>query len=296
MNEIKNLLAENRKALQGLHAIARMDFEKPFTIIESIGKFTYNSILKDGGKIDPETHNIFILYHGVATWDNYWYIARISGSTFDTARDTIEGYEAANGYRYFHEQCRKSDFERIRKSDNCHYFIIAQEKQFENSRGTAYNIQDRFRERKETGRRYVTPYDRNSDYYYDNILTEYDSRTFDKSGYCQQINNYAQRVKALKSERSAAAAAVWDNTEKCAEIEARISKINERIAELTAAPVPEIPYMKIYHCYMSISWMGNSLKALYNNTFSSMTQINHTISYIEDQLAKAENELDREDD
>lgn len=295
MNEIKNLLAENRKALQGLHAIANMDFEKPFIIIEAIGKFTYNSILKDGGKIDPETHNIFILYHGVATWDNYWYIARISGSTFDTARNTIEGYEAASGYRYFHEQCRKSDFERIRKSDNCHYFIIAQEKQFENRRGTSYYMQERFRERKECGRRYVIPYYRNGDYFYNNILTEYDSRTFDKSGYCQQVNNYVQRVKALKAQRSEAAAAVWDNTEKCAEVETRIRKINARIAELTAAPVHEIPYMKIYHCYMSISWINNSLKALYKNDFSSMENLNHTISYIESQLAKAESELDKED-
>lgn len=58
MNEIKNLLAENRKALQGLHAIANMDFEKPFIILERTGKFTYNSIMKELGKPDAELHII----------------------------------------------------------------------------------------------------------------------------------------------------------------------------------------------------------------------------------------------
>lgn len=296
MDEIKNLLAENRKALQGLHAIANMDFQQPFTIIERTGKFTYNSIMKELEKPDIDETNIFILYKSDKTW-NYGkcYIARLTNGKFESDRGTIEGYETASGWRWFDTMIGKSAFEECRKSENGHYFIIAQEKQLENSHRTVYNMYDRFRERKDGGRRYVTPYYHNSDYFYNNILTEYDSRTFDKSGYCQQINNYAQRVRALKSERSAAAAAMWDNTGKCAEIEARIRKINERIADLTAAPVHEIPYMKIYHCYMSISWIGNSLKALYKNDFSSMENLNHTLSYIESQLAKAESELDKED-
>lgn len=297
MNEIKNLLAENRKALQGLHAIANMDFQQPFTIIERTGKFTCNSIMKELGKPDIDETNIFILYKSDKTW-NYGkcYIARLTNGKFESDRRTIKGYETASGWRWFDTMIGKSDFEECRKSENGHYFIIAQEKQFENRRGTAYYMQERFREREKCGRRCAIPYYRNGDYFYNNILTEYDSRTFDKSGYCQQVNNYAQRVRALKSERSEAAAAVWDNTEKCAEVETRIHKINARIAELTAAPVHEIPYMKIYHCYMSISWINNSLKALYKNDFSSMENLNHTVSYIESQLAKAESELDREDD
>lgn len=297
MNEIKNLLAENRKALQGLHAIANMDFQQPFTIIERTGKFTYNSIVKELEKPDIDETNIFILYKSDKTW-NYGkhYIARLTNGKFESDRGTIEGYETASGWRWFDTMIGKSEFEECRKSENGHYFIIAQEKQFENHRGTAYYMQERFRVHEECGRRYAIPYYRNGDYFYNNVLTECDSRTFDKSGYCQQVNSYAQRVRALKAQRSAAAAAAWDNTEKCAEVEARIRKINTRIAELTAAPVHEIPYMKIYHCYMSISWIGNSLKALYKNDFSSMENLNHTISYIESQLAKAESELDREDD
>lgn len=297
MNEIKNLLAENRKALQGLHAIANMDFQQPFTIIERTGKFTYNSIMKELEKPDIDETNIFILYKSDKTW-NYGkhYIARLTNGKFESDRGTIKGYEAASGWRWFDTMIGKADFEECRKSENGHYFIIAQEKQFENRRGTSYYMQERFRERTECGRRYVIPYYRNGDYFYNNVLAECDRRTFDKSGYCQQVNNYAQRVRALKAQRSEAAAAVWDNTEKCAEVETRIRKINARIAELTAAPVNEIPYMKIYHCYMSLSWIGNSLKALYKNDFSSMENLNHTLSYIESQLEKAESELDREDD
>lgn len=296
MNEIKNLLAENRKALQGLHAIANMDFQQPFTIIERTGKFTYNSIMKELEKPDIDETNIFILYKSDKTW-NYGkcYIARLTNGKFESDRGTIKGYETASGWRWFDTMIGKSAFEECRKSENGHYFIIAQEKQFENHRGTAYYMQERFRVHEECGRRYAIPYHRNGDYFYNNVLTECDSRTFDKSGYCQQVNSYAQRVRALKAERSEAAAAVWDNTEKCAEVENRIRKINARIAELTAAPVANIPYMKIYHCYMSLSWIGNSLKALYKNDFSSMENLNHTISYIESQLAKAESELDKED-
>lgn len=296
MNEIKNLLAENRKALQGLHTIANMDFQQPFIIIEGDGNFTYNSIVKKLYNVSTAACNIFVIYKA-KTYDSSikYKLARLNDGKFEISRDTIQGYKVNYGWRYYDTAYGKSDFEASRKSENGHYFIIAQEKQFENRRGTAYYMQERFRERKECGRRYVIPYYRNGDYFYNNVLTEYDSRTFDKSGYCQQINNYAQRVRVLKAQRSEAAAAVWDNTEKCAEVEARIRKINARIAELTSAPVNEIPYMKIYHCYMSISWISNSLKALYKNDFSSMENLNHTLSYIESQLAKAESELDKED-
>lgn len=296
MNKIKNLLAENRKALQGLHAIANMDFQQPYTLIEHHGKFTYNSIMKELLNVNTDYYNIFVLYKCAGYDDDRYKLARLDNGKFESQRSTIYNYEAANGWRWFDTSIGNRTFENSRKSENGHYFIIAQEKQFENRRGTAYYMRERFRVHKECGRRYVTPYYRNSNYFYNNILTEYDSRTFDKSGYCQQVNNYAQRVRALKAERSEAAAAVWDNTEKCAEVETRIRKINARIAELTAAPVHEIPYMKIYNCYMSISWINNSLKALYKNDFSSMENLNHTISYIESQLAKAESELDREDD
>lgn len=310
MNEIKNLLAENRKALQGLHAIANMDFEKPFIILERTGKFTYNSILKDLNsgsalysydtrfycKIKTTEYNIFVLYKRTDYNDNDMYIARLNDSKFEAERKTIQGYERACGWRWLDTSIGKEAFEKARKSSTGHYFIIAQEKQFENKRSREYSTNDRFKlhfERKKL--KSATPYYRNSDKWYDNIISPYDRRTFDKSGYMQQVNNYEQRVRALKAERSEAAAAVWDNTEKCAEVENRIRKINARIAELTAAPVNEIPYMKIYHCYMSLSWIGNSLKALYKNDFSSMENLNHSVSYIENQLAKAESELDKED-
>ena len=273
-----------------------MDFQQPYTLIEHHGKFTYNSIMKELLNVNTDYYNIFVLYKCAGYDDDRYKLARLDNGKFESQRSTIYNYEAANGWRWFDTSIGNRTFENSRKSENGHYFIIAQEKQFENRRGTAYYMRERFRVHKECGRRYVIPYYRNGDYFYNNILTEYDSRTFDKSGYCQQVNSYAQRVRALKAERSEAAAAVWDNTEKCAEVETRIRKINARIAELTAAPVHEIPYMKIYNCYMSISWINNSLKALYKNDFSSMENLNHTISYIESQLAKAESELDREDD
>lgn len=311
MNEIKNLLAANRKALQGLHTIANMDFQQPFVILERDGNFTYNSILKElngtsynsksklCNKINTDDYNIFVLYKRT-DYSCYrdLYLARLSHNKFETERKTIENYEAVNGWRWLDTSTGKDMFEKARKSATGHYYIIAQEKQYANKRSPAHDNTERYRVHMRD-RKHIeaaTPYYYNSDKYYDNILGYYDRRTLDKSGYIQQVNDYERRVKVLKSQRSAAAAAVWDNAEKYAEIETRILKINTRIAELTNAPVHEIPYMKIYHCYSNLAWIRSNIKELHDNNFTSVERIKWTISYIEEQITKAENELDKEDD
>lgn len=303
MKEIKNLLAENRKALQGLHAIANMDFEKPFIILERTGNFTYNSVLKDLNdgsalysygtrfycKIKTTEYNIFVLYKRTDYNDNDMYIARLNDTKFETERKTIQGYEGACGWRWLDTSIGREAFEKARKSSTGHYFIIAQEKQFENKRSRSCSTADRFKlyyDRKTL--RAATPYYRNSDKWYDNIISPYDRRTFDKSGYMQQVNNYEQRVKALKAERSAAAAAKYDNTEKLVEFETRIEKLKTAIMENLKAETTD--FNLIYNISYNLKWISSDMRKLKDNSFSSMSAINTTISLINQYITKAEKE------
>lgn len=302
MTEIKNLLAENRKALQGLHAIADMDFQKPFIIMERSGNFTYNSILKDlngeaynsksklCNKINTGDYNIFVLFKRT-DYDAYkddLYIARLDKGKFETERKSIEGYKQSSGWRWFDTAIGKEQFETARKSATGHYFIVAQDKQYKNTRQTTHGNTERYRvymrDRKHVEA--ATPYYYNSDKYYNNILGYYDRRTFDKSGYIQQVNNYEQRVKALKAERSAAAAAKFDNSEKLAEFETRIEKLKAIIMENLKSETTN--FKLIYNISYNLNWISREMKELKNNSFSSMNAINTTISLINQYITKAE--------
>lgn len=305
MTEIKNLLAENRGAMQGLHAIANMDFEKPFIILERTGSFTYNSILKDLNngsalysydnrflcKINTSDYNIFVLFKRTDySCYQHLYIARLNDSKFETERKSIEGYEQSSGWRWFATAIGKEQFETARKSATGHYFIVAQDKQYKNTRQTTHGNTERYRvymrDRKHVEA--ATPYYYNSDKYYDNILDYYDRRTFDKSGYIQQVNNYEQRVKALKAERSAAAAAKYDNTGKLAEFENRIEKLKTIIIENLKSE--NTNFKLIYNISYNLNWISREMKELKNNSFSSMSAINTTISLINQYITKAEKE------
>lgn len=305
MTEIKNLLAENRGAMQGLHAIANMDFEKPFIILERTGSFTYNSILKDLNngsalysydnrflcKINTSDYNIFVLFKRTDySCYQHLYIARLNDSKFETERKSIEGYEQSSGWRWFGTAIGKEQFETARKSATGHYFIVAQDKQYKNTRQTTHGNTERYRvymrDRKHVEA--ATPYYYNSDKYYDNILGYYDRRTFDKSGYIQQVNNYEQRVKALKAERSAAAAAKFDNSEKLAEFETRIEKLKTIIIENLKSE--NTNFKLIYNISYNLNWISREMKELKNNSFSSMSAINTTISLINQYITKAEKE------
>lgn len=302
MTEIRNLLAENRQALQGLHAIADMDFQKPFIIMERSGNFTYNSILKDlngeaynsksklCNKINTDDYNIFVLFKRT-DYDAYkddLYIARLDKGKFETDRKTIEGYEQSSGWRWLDTTIGKEQFEKARKSSTGHYFIVAQDKQYKNTRQTTHGNTERYRvymrDRKHIEA--ATPYYYNSDKYYDNILGYYDRRTFDKSGYMQQVNNYEQRVKALKAERSAAAAAKFDNSEKLAEFENRIEKLKTIIMENLKSETTN--FKLIYNISYNLNWISREMKELKNNSFSSMSAIHITISLINQYITKAE--------
>lgn len=284
------LLAANRKALQGLHAIANMDFQQPYTLIEHHGKFTYNSIMKELLNVNTDYYNIFVLYK-CAGYDNDRYkLARLDNGKFEAQSSTIYNYKAASGWRWFDTSIGNRTFENSRKSENGHYFIIAQEKQYENRSDNSYHAADRFKlHYRGSILEAATPYNRNSDKYYDNVIPHFSKATFDKSGYMQQINNYSQRVAKLKAERSEAAAALWDGTEIVRKFMDRIEVIHEQIINEFARTV--INYRKIREAVWNIELCESSLKALKEKSFTSMNRINYAIADVDKYLTKAENAM-----
>lgn len=293
---LSNLLKENHKALQGLHAIADMDFQKPFTIIECTGNFTYNSILNALGKPNLDEVNVFVIYKSPKAWCvNYNYLAHlIKGGKTESQRNDIEGYESVCGWRWFETVIGKGTFEKIRKDKNCHYWIIAQERkyavQFE-LKAVDYSV--RYRTKIDGGSYYAIPYHKNGDWYYDNITRGYYGKPEnfpDKSGY-YNTNDYPTRVRKLKAKRSAAEAEKFDNTEKLREFTERINHCNEELQIILAGNYLDIDYERIYNVASHLRWIKHHYKDLKLNKFKSVSAIQFTLERLEEDISKAEKYL-----
>jgi hypothetical protein len=287
---LSNLLKENSKALQGLHAIADMDFQKPFTIIECTGNFTYNSILNALGKPDLDEVNIFVVYKSFRSWNaNYNYLAHVIKGKFETQRDDIEGYESVSGWRWFDTAIGKGTFETERKDKRCHYWIISQERKYAvRSEPKAVDYYVRYRTKIDRGNYYAIPYDKNGDWYYDNVCNLLSKYNFDKSGYTSLVNNYDSRVRKLKAERSAAEAAKFDNTEKLREFTERINHCNEALQIVLAGNYLDIDYEKIYNVAIRLRWIKSRYNDLKLNEFNSVSAIRFTLERLETDISAAE--------
>lgn len=294
-NPLSNLLKENRKALQGLHVIADMDFQKPFHIIEAIGNFTYNSVMNLLGKPDLDEVNIFVMYKSSRTWDaNYNYLAHVIKGKFESQRNEIEGFESVYGWRWFDTAIGKGTFEEKRKNKNCHYWIIAQERKYAvRSEPKAVDYSIRYRTKIDYGNYYAIPYHKNGDWYYDSIVRDLYGKPEnfpDKSGYCN-TNDYPTRVRKLKAERSAAEAAQFDNTEKLREFTERINHCNEALQIILAGNYIDIDYEKISDVTRHLRFGKRYYKELKANSFTSMRDINYTLERLEDEVKSAEKYL-----
>lgn len=308
---LKNLLAMNRKALIGLHNIGWLDFQKPYLISEYHGNFTANSIFKamNIDKWDAKAYNIYILYTDPRPYStrNELYLARLNGDwKFESERKNISGYEAAYGWRWLDTKIGKATFEEIRKNPECHYFVIAQEKAYENRRGKVVDLSARFKpiysEYNPEKLDYIVPTGRRVDNYYDNIMEIWRYGTprykyeLDKSGYLvsEIRSRYQQRAKKLRAERSAKAAAAWDNTETIKRIDERVARINQAVVKLLTENPEMVDYGAICDAGHKLQWIKNDIARIRKNTYGSMNEINSAIRYVNEKLTDAESALNME--
>lgn len=289
---IKNLLALNGKAFQGLHAIVGMDFCKPFKVVEGFGNFTAKSILKSVGNVDLSTHWVFVVFTDTRRWTNGKpKLARLDDDgKFEAQRSTIYNFERYYGYRWFDYLNSKGDFEEIRKDSTGHYFIIVQEKAFEVRNERSIDLTERF---KQNG----VPYYRNGDNYYNSIFTRTSNiiysnepkKELDKSGYLLGQNKYKRRLLIVKAEKSKEKAVAYDRAPKYAEFTARLQKINELMINELQSEKPN--YGKLDKAMTPLSWMGNSINTFMTAEFESMGSLERRINNIDDYLTRAEKAL-----
>ena len=57
---LKNLLKDNKRILQSLHACIGLDFKKPYYIFDIEGKFTINQLIKAAAGYTPKK-DIFVM-------------------------------------------------------------------------------------------------------------------------------------------------------------------------------------------------------------------------------------------
>lgn len=331
---LKNLLAVNPKICKYLHKISNFDWQNEFFAEEFKGKFTYNSLIKSIESMtkDAETQpdaffrlrswNVYLFYLPNISyygWNNKVHIAEIANLIIKCKRDELKdkrGYTSFFSYG-LEAPTMKSDFEKIRKSPDTRYWLVIQAKALEKSRPREYEATERYEITNyntftSNGIEYIHDYNIKPIYknyptisispnsygrvIYTNVKATHKYALVDKSGYRldEQHRAYKARVSELKAQRSAAAAAAYDNTEKYTEIESRIRKINDVIAGFMKAEVYNIPYKKIENCCSELRWINDEITELYNNKFSSMEKLNRTIELIEHHIRKAETILNKE--
>lgn len=299
MNELKNLLALSKNALQLCHDEYGMDFEKPYTIIEGKGKFTINSIgkliLEKTGFTYKDAATVFFMENTNKYNSGYvkLYYVRLY-----TSFEPVDTLKMKSRYQYIDDYYRKSDFESDRKKGEARYWIVVQDKKYFASGETyiADLTNDRFTHN--YGERYRLISDSRKEIIYTaswygrnkpvNIL--------DKSGYLRWNNviKYQTKARALKAERNKAAANVYSCSAENAKIEQAIKTIRTRIAEkvLSGADAYDLSWilgkMNSLERYYKIHCEKITKKS-YNSVDAIKRELNDLNEYVTDINAKLDN-------
>ena len=310
MNELKNLLALSRNALQVCYYQLDMDFEKPFTVIEGNGKFTANSI----GKMISEKTGLtwknavtaFFMENTNKYRSDYEKLRFIKfDDTFEPV-DTMKGLYGRSGtYRYIDDYYRKADFEADRKKGDARYWIIIQHKNYIKEKVTkTIDFGERYKllyassgacvnVRKLYDKKNGTSYKYSGSYYYGKAPSC--AQMIDKSGYLRWNNiiKYQDKARALKAERNKAAANVYSCSAENAKIEQAIKTLRTRIAEkvLNGANAYDLS------CILSNM---NSLERYYKihcekiteKSYNSVENIQHELNDLNERIVNINGKLD----
>ena len=273
-----NLLKENKKAFQFLHLTLGMDFTKPYIIIEGNGNFTLKKIIAALQLDNVSDYRIAMFMnntdgHASAFQDKFHFI-KITPTEFISV-DTAKYYS----YSYkINDYWSKGYFEEDRKKANNHYYVIAQRKNDLTAipQERPLDTSDRYTV-KEIGH---FGYTHSKESYIGRVMVrsksfandkvrefrpsyfrgkEYKTieEVIDKSGYIRSecISELDRRAKALRAERAAAAAKVYDSTAETERIRNGIAWIKAEVVKLMSKAETKSDYSEISEITSKMYWL-----------------------------------------
>lgn len=199
---VKELLTENKKALQMLHYVDGYDFTKPFDIYKGTGSFTANSIRKmieysSNGATSVSNNAVSILIKRSEHYNTRLHYVKFGYSGFRTEFSNKYVHTWLYGVEVFDT---KSSFENTRKKTTDTYYVIVQKPEYltKHHKSTTMDLTERcFNISRYYGRTNFTQ--NNNKFALDDGVD-----IFDKSGYYVPgvHSEYERRVKNIKTERA----------------------------------------------------------------------------------------------
>lgn len=227
----KQLLSENRKALQFLNHAKGFDFEKPYNIVCKVGRFTSRTV----AACVPEGHAAAMLLKPTESrrrsYSVLYYVELGSAGTFYPLRKDGVKYWNYPGIDYLFS---RGDFEDIRKNEtDCIYIITQAPEHLKPRKESSINLSARLNMTEARrcgdgrGNTYIgSVYLKSRQHNMRPIEYKTDRKpatvadVIDKSGYmiCTRRADLKRRANLLRADRARAAAAAADFTAEAAEI------------------------------------------------------------------------------
>lgn len=258
---LKNLLKDNKRILQSLHACIGLDFKKPYYIFDIAGKFTINQLIKAAAGYIPKK-DIFVIFTRTETGFYTNYRVAVLDPSGNMEKDINSTGYNNNKFVSLDTFYTKSDFESVRKSA-AHTIVICQNRDFL-SIPARKNI-DSMQRFKLLKAQVNTPYNSTEKCIYslnmqttDNNGLSYQLDTYryntmdinsliDKSGYLLVYRRETLRRRAaiLRAEKAKNAYICIDNTDKIKALKAAIldkknNVINMLVEATTAADIASV--------------------------------------------------------
>lgn len=291
-NAVKELLAENPKALKGMHKLG-LDFAKPFICVKADGNFTNNTIRKTvehySSGVGSYQMRIYLLIRANETWENGLYVVKLVDNGWES--DSLKKVSRNCGLNTYWKKALINE----KRKENPNYYIIAQHKAFslpekkpaeidfneriivtkqqDYSNGEICYIDFVMRDNRRIGGevRPLQTLENNREYNEINDLV-------DKSGYRRDIKYYELmgRVRQFRTEKKRAEAQALDCTEYIENASREISTIRISLADfLRNTDNPD--WTKINELTHKIMEINNRLKDIKEYNFWTLTDKNNFI-------------------
>lgn len=283
----KNLLAENRKALQFLHCAIGFDFCKPYTIIEGSGRFTLNTLEKSYTERGISTDNceaVLFIKDNRRWYNDNIHVVRVGGFIRFNIEKLPHLYKYNIDY-YF----TKTDFEKARKNYAEKFFLVVQSKVYVGNPIDEYKLD--FTERMTLINSIKWTNMSHTEGGFSSGIFKQGNQTvsltqhlniddpLDKSGYwiADKKDYYARRVKVIKANKARAAAEKYNCTEETKDIESKVEELKQRIIQLIQCGENS----RVSRVFYKYEWLCRDLKihkqSIAENSYPSITAIKNKL-------------------